>query len=157
MKINLRLIPDGGLTIEGEEDPSIIDIDDPLVVFPHPISYHFRVNRVGNLLLIRGTLETEASFICSCCLKKFTQPVRVVKFEREEEIGPDQINIDLTEDIREDIILSIPVKPLCRADCRGICPLCGKELNDGECGCSDQVADSPFAKINLFTGNNQKG
>lgn len=143
--------------VEGEEDPSIIDLDDPLVVFSHPIAYRLRVNRVGNLLLIRGSLETKVSFACSCCLKNFTQTVRVAKFEREEEIGPDQEKIDLTEDIREDIILAIPVKPLCQADCRGICPLCGKELNDGECGCSDHMADSPFAKINLFTGNNRKG
>ncbi len=157
MIVSLSLIPDGGLTVEGEEDPVIIDLDDPLVDFSQPIGYLLRVTRTGRLLLVRGSLETTASFTCSRCLKEFTGPVRVAGFERTKEIGDSQEKIDLTGDIREDIILAIPVKPLCRADCRGICPLCGKELNDGECGCSDQAADSPFAKINPLAENNQKG
>ncbi len=157
MIVNLRLIPDGGLTVEGEEDPGIIELDDPLVDFSHPVGYRLPLTRTGSLLLVRGRLETRACFTCSRCLVNFTAPVRVEDFHREREIGADEEKIDLTGDIREDIILAIPVKPLCRADCRGICPLCGKELNEEECGCSNRAADSPFAKINPFTGNNQKG
>jgi len=157
MIVNLSLIPEGGLTVEGEEDPAIIDIDDPLLAFPRPIGYRLRVFRTSRLLLVRGTLETEVSFTCSRCLKKFTAPVRVAAFGREKEIEENQVKIDLTGDIREDIILAIPVKPLCRADCRGICPYCGKELNEGRCGCPDRAADSPFAKIDLFSTTNQEG
>lgn len=157
MIINLRLIPDGGLTVEGEEDPSIIDIDDPGAVFRRPITYRFRVARAGGILLVRGLLETTASFTCALCLKEYSAPVRVADFGREKEVGEDQEKIDLTGDIREDIILAIPAKPLCRADCRGICPLCGKELNEGECGCADPGPDSPFARLDQLMEDNPKG
>ena len=53
-------------------------------------------------------------------------------------------SLDLDELMREDILLEIPTKFLCREDCRGICPVCGKNLNDGPCGCGPQIADARF-------------
>lgn len=157
MIVNLRLIPDGGITVEGEEDPAIIDIDDPSTAFFHPIGYRLRLNRAGQILLVRGHLKTTGSFTCSRCLKEFKAPILVADFGREKEIGPEEVKIDLTPDIREDIILAIPAKPLCRADCRGICPLCGKELNQGDCGCPAPVSDSPFARLDRLTVKKPKG
>jgi len=139
MIVNLRLIPEGGVAVEGEEDPAIIDIDDPGTAFRRPIGYHLRLTRAGRILLVRGRLETTGSFTCARCLKEFTGPLRVNDFGREKEIGSEEEKIDLTPDIREDIILAIPAKPLCRADCRGICPLCGKELNQGDCGETERI------------------
>jgi uncharacterized protein len=157
MIVNLRLFPEGGLTVEGEEDPAIVDLDDPLTDFRRPIAYRLRVVRTGRHLLVRGTLETEALLTCSRCLKIFSFPVRAAAFAREIEIGDNQEKIDLTGDIREDIILAIPAKPLCRAACRGLCPLCGQELNAGDCGCRDPESDTPFAELDQLLGNNQKG
>ena len=157
MIVDPRSIPDGGITVEGEEDPAIIDIDDPLAVFPLPIRYRLRLNRVGRMLLVRGRLGTTGRFTCARCLKEFSGPVRVDDFGREVEIASEEGKIDLTPDIREDTILAIPAKPLCRADCRGICLICGRDLNRGDCGCTAPADDSPFAKLTRLTVKKPKG
>ncbi len=135
---------------EGEEAPSIVDIEDPGAAFSHPIAYRLRLQLVGRTLVVRGELETTARFTCALCLKEFESPIRVHAFGRELETGSAAGEIiDLTGDIREDIILAIPAKPLCRADCRGLCPLCGGPLDERDCGCRDSgPSDSPFAGLN---------
>lgn len=148
MKVNLRLIPPEGIEISGEESPALIDIEDPVAVFSRPVNYHLRVVRAGRTLVVRGRLETEVTLTCSRCLVKFPAPLLVPGFGRELELVGDEAIIDLTGDIREDIILAIPAKPLCRAGCRGLCPICGGDLNRKDCGCSLNPADSPFAKLN---------
>lgn len=56
------------------------------------------------------------------------------------EVRDEKLNLDQL--VREDILLELPTKFLCREDCRGICPKCGKNLNDGPCGCSPEAADA---------------
>ena len=55
--------------------------------------------------------------------------------------------IDLSPAIREQILLSVPPPPLCREDCKGLCPSCGKDLNEGECGCDRAVVDPRWAAL----------
>ncbi len=157
MKVNLRLIPAGGISVEGTEDTSIIDIDDPVAAISQPVNYHLRVVRAGQTLVVRGRLESEITLTCARCLVKFPAPLLVPGFGRELELLGDESIIDLTGDIREDIILAIPVKPLCRADCQGLCPICGADLNREDCGCSRGPADSPFAELDQgLAGKNRQ-
>ena len=62
--------------------------------------------------------------------------------DRYVEVRSEQLDLD--ELVREDILLELPTKFLCREDCKGICPKCGKNLNDGPCGCEQQAADTRF-------------
>jgi uncharacterized protein len=62
--------------------------------------------------------------------------------DRFIEVRDEQLKLD--DLVREDILLELPTKFLCREDCKGICPKCGKNLNDGPCGCSPQHADARF-------------
>ena len=157
MKVNLRLLPPGGISVEGTEEASIIDISDPVADVSQPVSYQLRVVRAGQTLVVRGSLETGVTLTCSRCLEKFPAPLLVPGFGRELELLGDESIIDLTGDIREDIILAIPVKPLCRADCQGLCPICGADRNRKDCGCYRGPADSPFDKLDRgLTGNNSK-
>lgn len=55
--------------------------------------------------------------------------------------------IDLDRIANEALLLNLPSKLLCREDCRGLCPKCGKNLNEGDCDCSEDYSDSPFAKL----------
>jgi DUF177 domain-containing protein len=55
--------------------------------------------------------------------------------------------IDLTPAVREQILLQIPASPLCREDCLGLCPKCGSDLNEGECGCDRAVMDPRWAAL----------
>ena len=55
--------------------------------------------------------------------------------------------IDLKEDVREAIILAFPLKPLCRPECRGLCPHCGRNLNEEKCECREEKIDPRLAKL----------
>ncbi|MDP8214611.1 MAG: DUF177 domain-containing protein [Candidatus Euphemobacter frigidus] len=147
MLIDLRSIPPHGLTARGEEAPSIIDIQDPGAEFYRPIQYDLDISLAGNILLVRGRLTTVVRFTCSRCLKKFEAPLEIKDFQVQREVTDRGETIDLTDDIRTDIILAVSVKPLCQPECRGICPSCGQDLNQGSCDCSVERSVSPFAEL----------
>ena len=113
-----------------------------------------RLMRTDRGILVKGTLHTEAEVICSRCLASFGCPLAL---NIEEQYFPtvdvntgvsvsvpdapgcftvdEQHVLDLTEAIRQYALLAIPMKPLCREDCAGLCPHCGRNLNLGPCGC----------------------
>ena len=117
-------------------------------------------------ILVRGVLRTEVELTCSRCLSPFNFPVTLnigeeyiptvdvvsgVPLFSPEEPGPFIIDehhvIDLTEAIRQYSLLVIPMKPLCREDCAGLCPNCGHNLNQGSCGCPQQEADPRWSEL----------
>ncbi|MBM4122903.1 MAG: DUF177 domain-containing protein [Nitrospira sp.] len=55
--------------------------------------------------------------------------------------------LDLAEMLREHVILATPMQPLCREDCPGLCPVCGRDRNEGPCGCPQERRESPFAVL----------
>ena len=103
----------------------------------------------GNHIVVSGTICTTGIYICSRCLT----PVSVDRNETlsevygtEAELPEDVLPyngeyIDLTETIRETLILSEPMRVLCRPDCKGLCPQCGANLNDGPCSCPTDKID----------------
>ena len=149
MLINLKSIPIGGLYLRGADSPDIIEIDDPGVEFHLPIRYDIKALLTKRTLLVRGRLEVEVQLTCSRCLKKFDEKIEIEDFNIRKEIDNPGETIDLTEDVRTDIILALPRKPLCNMDCPGICPSCGQDLNEGTCGCFADRSDSPFAGLNI--------
>ncbi len=115
--------------------------------------------RTNRGILVTGRLETDIQFTCSRCLSQCGQPLTL---EIEEEFFPtidvltgaaasvpedepgaftvDQNNVlDLTEAIRQYALLAVPMKPLCREDCQGLCPTCGTNLNVKSCDCPPQI------------------
>jgi len=56
-------------------------------------------------------------------------------------VAPEQSEIDITEDIRETVLLAIPIKLLCKHDCKGLCPHCGANLNVESCTCAEEMID----------------
>jgi uncharacterized protein len=109
---------------------------------------------------VRGRLSATVDLECGRCLERYPVPLsqeldlfylprateRPQDQEEEVEIGDhdvvvgyyDDDRLDLGDVVREQIFLSLPFKRLCREDCRGLCPTCGKNLNLGECGCPPQ-------------------
>ncbi len=133
-------------------------------------------------ILAKGTLHTDVEVTCSRCLSLFNCPLAL---NIEEEYFPitdvvsgaslpspeepscftidEQHVIDLTEAIRQYALLAIPMKPLCRGDCAGLCPNCGRNLNRGPCDCSPQETEPHWAELSKLTlasdtvVNEQKG
>lgn len=121
--------------------------------------------RTNEGILVRADLRTNVELTCSRCLVQFSMPVR---FKIEEEFHPTidiltgarlpqpddadeatQIDahhlLDLSEIVRQDLTLALPLVPLCRNDCKGLCPNCGKNWNEGDCECADVEMDPRFA------------
>lgn len=86
----------------------------------------------GEDILLEGKVGGTWTLECSRCLVEHSETHE----EAFEEVYPlDQGTIDTTEDVRQNLLLTVPGKPLCRTDCRGLCPHCGKNLNEGPCQC----------------------
>ena len=125
-----------------------------------------RLVRTDRGILVGGTLHTEVEVTCSRCLGLFACPLTL---DIEEEYFPttdavsgaslplpeepgcftidEQHVLDLAEAIRQYALMIIPMKPLCREDCSGLCPDCGHNLNDGPCGCLPRETGSDCPEL----------
>ena len=134
MIINVKRIPPDGETLSGSDPSSIMDLEEPDTRFEHDVAYELLAQIQGNALLVTGWLSTPATLRCSRCLQVFDLPLRVDQFVFHQELQGEDF-VDLTANMREDIILELPQRALCAEDCKGLCPHCGKELNKGSCRC----------------------
>jgi uncharacterized protein len=122
--------------------------------------------RTQRSILVRCNLVSDIGLSCSRCLSQFRQPLKI-KFNEEffptldaetgEELpSPEEASsftideyhtLDLTEAIRQYFLLAVPMKPLCRKECAGLCPTCGKNLNKGKCDCPPDNIDPRWARL----------
>ena len=112
-----RLDPDGE-TLEGEVD--CVDLDEPFVRPFGGIRYRLQVQCVGTELVVRGHLEQDFDLVCSRCGQDFDDTVKVDDFMQSYEVSEDALEVDLTADVRESIILALPTYPVCRESCPGV-------------------------------------
>jgi uncharacterized protein len=147
MKIYVERIPEEGLLLEGEEPPQIIDIEESQEKFKENILVEIRAYKVSGNLIVVGSLSTHVQLICSRCLEQFSYLIDDKHFSYDCEILGRDI-IDLTDPIREDMIIGLPIRPLCREDCKGLCSQCAQNLNLGECGCQkSSESGGPFSVL----------
>jgi uncharacterized protein len=133
-----------------------------------PIKGGIDFTNTGQLIVVRGSFSTKVELDCSRCLEKLTVPVNVKieeqfpvrsiqtmmagyqeeELEEEEEEPLFQNNIfDLSEYIRQAILVESPIRPLCDDACKGLCQTCGKNLNEGPCDCPIDIKSSPFSAL----------
>lgn len=150
MRIDLRNIPSEGLRIDTREPVSILDVKDEGAEFNTPIDVSILVNRTSNTLLINGEVKTTVGLTCSKCLRKFVQLLKNNNFSLTCDITG-QTDVDITPNIREEILILLPVKPLCTRKCKGFCPQCGQDLNEKQCSCTAKgdVRWDKLGRINL--------
>ena len=112
-----RLDPEGE-DFEGEVDA--IDLDEELVKPFGGLRYALTVQAFGTELLVRGRLEQDFDLVCSRCGKDFDTTIRVDDFTTSVEIPDKAEYVDLTDEIRESVILALPNYPVCDEACPGI-------------------------------------
>jgi len=135
LNIHTSALPADGLGIDGELEASALDIaDDDRISAPDPVRLRLQVSPVRGGILAQGTLSTRLRCRCDRCLKYYDRMLAVNDLCHFFK-NPVPEEIDLTEYVREDILLGFPQHSLCREDCRGLCPNCGMNLNVRECGC----------------------
>lgn len=130
--------------------------------------------RTDRSILVKGSLDAEMMVECSRCLGRFSchLPLKVeeeyfpvtdvdtgVRLPPPEDSDSFTIDerhiIDLTEALRQYVLMAIPMKPLCRESCAGLCPRCGKNLNQGRCDCPTEEIDSRWAVLKEISFDNE--
>lgn len=126
-----------GERLKGETCPEALDLGDRagLVEPVGGMVYDLRVQVLGHELLVRGRVSQKLRCTCRRCAAGFEAEVTDDAVIVAVPLGTDTEFVDLTPDLREAIILSLPDHPVCRSECRGLCAHCGANLNDGPCGC----------------------
>ncbi len=99
------------------------------------INYEFVAEKIGDEVLIRGIVSIPFLFRCSRCNDIFKRELKIEDFTRTCHISMDSEIIDLTDDVREDILLALPSYWVCSEECRGLCFQCGANLNKTNCKC----------------------
>jgi uncharacterized protein len=159
MIVKLSEIEDGAV-LKGDIDGSRLKrAEDEDFAFLTPIAYKLVVNKFENGAQVRGSLECSLSLRCGRCLDDFAFPVQAqldVELRRktpisdaELELTGDEMDvyyfegdeIDLDPLVYEEVLLNIPMKPLCKDDCQGFCDVCGRNRNVEECRC-DKVPNT---------------
>lgn len=116
--------------------PAEFDLGTSEVKYKGNINISTDAKKDMELVSTKTHFSATAEFTCSRCLKEFDQIIEK-EFAVQYPLDKSQQFIDVSQDIRQEIILGYPVKFLCKVDCRGICPNCGQDLNSGECKCRD--------------------
>jgi len=136
-------------------------------VITEPVSVRVRAEREFDHIRITAQASTRMRVTCSRCLVDFDTDVRTsfkifyckgdpgVPTEEEVELSEVDVigasyqgdEIDLTSEIGDQVVMEIPLKPLCSESCRGLCSSCGADLNAGECGCNRGVGDLRFSAL----------
>lgn len=130
------------------------------------VSGEISLIRTQRGVLVSGDLRSELELTCSRCLGAFARPLKIsfeeeyqqtvdvnsgLPFQSSGETGLFTIDehhvIDLTEAVRQYALLAMPMKPLCREDCAGLCQECGHNLNRGPCGCPVHTVDPRWSKL----------
>jgi uncharacterized protein len=131
-----------------------------------PVQLDFDIHKDKTRFRLEGTAKTELELPCSRCLEPFRMPVDApfdlrylpasdMSKDEEREVQDEDLEtsyyrddqIDLNELLREQFYLALPMKPLCREDCQGLCPQCGTNLNTGTCDCASEWVDPRLAAL----------
>jgi uncharacterized protein len=148
LQVDLRELASGPVTTEAElagDDPLFAGLD---VIVAEPVRVAGRLQATGDgRFYWHGLLRTQVAGECRRCLAPVALPVAAeisALFTPDPDaledpdsypLTRDATEIDLRPAVREELALAVPQWVLCREDCRGLCPRCGKDLNAGPCGC----------------------
>ena len=120
MKVHQHQIPHEGLHLEGEDPAAILELNDPSVRPLTPVRWAVDIGLSKGGLFATGSLAVDLSLQCGSCLKRFTYPLRVDDFATQIELtGPE--TVDLTDQMREDILLALPPYPHCDWNGKTVC------------------------------------
>jgi uncharacterized protein len=168
-------IPADGLHLERELQEEDFGLAEDDARLREPLWLSADITKAGELIHVRGSLRGTYVRQCVRCLRDYgdaadlsfqveyhrsniTSPRRPKTTGLESSPTPDVGSeddvysyrgetVDLSEMLREQVILATPMQPLCSPDCQGLCPVCGRDRNVTACGCVEQTHKSPFAVL----------
>lgn len=166
LALNLAKIRTAEESFERVYQPEALGGDNDVYSVVAPVSLVFDIRKDKDKFHLVGRVKTTLEMLCSRCLEPFTfavdapfdlryQPHALNKGEGEREIEADDLDtayyendeIDLGQLMQEQFYLALPMKPLCKDDCKGLCPSCGTNLNRATCDCSTKWEDPRLAAL----------
>ena len=161
IKINTsHILPDVPYLLEGAESSDVLGLPPdaiPPLVPAGDITYRLSAVMAGADLVVTGSASVPILTSCARCLDDVRTVIAVkdlcFHFEKVRDL-----EVDLTDDVREELLLAIPSCFYCSPDCKGICPSCGVNLNHGSCACAsrpaepepDSAAPSPWDQLDAL-------
>jgi len=165
MEIDLTTLGEGEANWRKETGPEELELAYPDYAFPAPVRVDLKINHSESQYVLRGQIETLARTRCVKCLDDFGLPVGAevgwvvqVTADREQMETSEDLDdfwfiekgathLDITTRVRELILVNLPDNPVCREDCRGLCPRCGTNLNEGPCDCPRKEIDNRWGPL----------
>ena len=128
MKIRIGDIPEEGLTVSEEVDPARMGLDVDGLKFARPPRVTATFQKEQETVLASVQVDGEIEQVCARCLEPRGKTYDA-GFHLDYTVRDDPF-LDITDDVRQEILLTYPVRFLCKEDCRGLCPRCGANLNE---------------------------
>ena len=158
---------DEKVELEGVFDPGSLDFSGDILRQVGPLAWSATAERVGEEIRIAGRLSVTTESSCSRCLEPARCDIQKsfdLFFRERDEALFDEDDVELTEEdtrtaffvgtqlaigdlLREQVLLALPMKALCRLDCKGLCPVCGTNRNQNTCTCSGEVFSPHMEKL----------
>jgi uncharacterized protein len=154
--VDLKDLAHEKISFQASFEPGVVDFAPDNIRQVAPLDWAAAAERAGAEIRIHGTLTTSVECPCSRCLEpartQINKPFDLFFRERDEEMFDEDEEVELNEEetrtafftgtklaigdiLREQVLLALPMKVLCRVDCKGLCPTCGTNLNIGVCSC----------------------
>jgi uncharacterized protein len=137
--------------VEREESlnaQELIGAPPAFVSFRQPVKSKVQARMTGDgEIVFSGRVATVITYQCGRCLEFFDKPVDL-KFQQV--VTPESLEVDMNGEIRETLLIDLPVRAICRENCKGICASCGKNLNNGACSCPAKQADPRWNALKEF-------
>ena len=166
MRIELENLEGGKSDFAHVYQPEDLNPVDERVSLTAPATVNGKVRLAGNEVFVNGHVETQAQVECDRCLQPIETPVSTdfaleyITGSEYESSGVAELTeaemsvsvfdgqaIDVDEIVKEQILLAVPTRLLCREDCKGICPECGTDRNTGDCSCNTDDTDPRWAAL----------
>jgi uncharacterized protein len=159
---------DQKVSLEGTFDPGVIEFGAEGIRQVGPLTWSATAERAGEEIRIAGNLTGTMESNCSRCLEPARYEIQktfdLFFRERDENLFDEDQDVELTEEdtrtafftgtqlaigdvLREQVVLALPMKALCRVDCKGLCPVCGTNWNQNTCSCSGEVFSPHMEKL----------
>lgn len=165
MKVALAQVPPTGFTVDFTAPPELLDDAGEGTCASEPVTVKGRAERRDGGMRISGVVETSLILTCSRCLTEFSHRLehRFDVSYAPMEVGGEELElegrdlavchledgeaVDLMELAHEQALLALPMAPLCKEDCKGLCMTCGANRNGEACSCPQEAADPRFAAL----------
>jgi len=144
--VYVKRIKEQGLRIVSEVDPGILDLEYGEFRLIEPVSLNMVASLVTKEIILQGEIRTAYQTVCSRCLEKVSGAIHIQDLILVyENTGQDMI--DISPEIRDEVILAFPTKVVCDENCQGLCPGCRVNLNQDSCRCPEKPLNNPFSNL----------